>query len=163
MIHVYITPYCWWIFAGMIFFTSCTTTSQFPISETAKDPVRYQIVEDARAALGTRYGYGASNGQRYDCSGLVYSIYSRHEISLPRSTAQMAHSGKPIKKSELQPGDLIFFKNRNKIDHVAIVSRVSGDKTWLIHSTTSQGVVETHLEDSIYWAPRVVSYRRFIR
>src|SRR5699024_8758201 len=137
--------------------------SQFPISDTAKDPIRYQIVEDARAALGAKYGYGASGNKRYDCSGLVYSIYTQYRISLPRSTSQMAHSGQPIKKTELQPGDLVFFKNHNIIDHVAIVSRISGNKTWLIHSTTSQGVVETHLEDSMYWAPRVVAYRSFIK
>src|SRR5690625_855295 len=65
-------------------------------------------------------------------------------------------------KADLQPGDLVFFKNRNKIDHVAIVSRVSRNKTWLIHSTTSQGVVETPLEDSVYWRPRVVTYRSII-
>lgn len=146
----------------LVWMTSCTTRSEFPIVKKDVDPLRFQIVEDARSALGAKYGYGATGSKRYDCSGLIYSIYSKYSISLPRSTYEMVNAGTAVEKSDLQPGDLVFFKNRNKVDHVAIVSRVSRNKTWLIHSTTSQGVIETPLEDSVYWRPRVVTYRSII-
>lgn len=145
-----------------IFFTSCTPQKRVLTTESPVGNLRFDIVEDAKDALGTGYRYGDTGRKGYDCSGLVFSVYTQNNVSLPRSTREMSRAGKSIKKSELLPGDLVFFKNVNKIDHVAIVSKVSGNTTWLIHSTTSQGVVETKLEESIYWAPRVVDYRRLI-
>ena len=133
-----------------------------PRSDQKINNIRFEIIENAREAVGARYGYGATGTNRYDCSGLVYSLYTSYEISLPRSTRDMADYGEEIKKDELKPGDLIFFRNVRKIDHVAIVSRKSPAKTWLIHSTTSRGVVEEVLEDSPYWNTRIDQYRRYI-
>lgn len=132
-------------------------------SESAEhNPVREEIIQDARHAIGAGYGYGSTGTRRYDCSGLVYSLYTAQDIGIPRSTREMAHFGEKIKKEDLQPGDVVFFRNVRKIDHVAIVSRTSPSKTWLIHSTTSQGVVEDILEESPYWNKRIDQYRRFI-
>ena len=126
------------------------------------NPTRFEIVKDAHDALGAGYRYGATGSKRYDCSGLIYTLFATNEIALPRSTKAMAQYGEKIKKDDLLPGDLIFFKNVGKIDHVAMVSRMSPAKTWLIHSTTSRGVIEEVLEDSSYWSRRVVQYRRVI-
>src|SRR5690625_6866481 len=57
---------------ALVWMSSCTTRSEFPIVKKDVDPIRFQIVEDARAALGAKYGYGASGNKRYDCSGLVH-------------------------------------------------------------------------------------------
>lgn len=143
---------------------SCTFEKQAQKSVSLQDvnPLRQEIVEDARRAIGAGYRYGATGERKYDCSGLVYALYSSQNISLPRSTREMARMGKEIRKKELRPGDLVFFRNVRKIDHVAIVSRKSPTRTWLIHSTTSRGVVEQVLEDSPYWNTRIDQYRSFI-
>lgn len=126
------------------------------------NPLRFEIVEQAKSTVGSGYKYGATGKQKFDCSGLIYSLFQSHSISLPRSTTEMARYGEPIKLQEVQPGDLIFFRNVRKIDHVAIVSRKTQSGTWLIHSTTSRGVVEEILEKSPYWRSRIDQCRRFI-
>lgn len=124
--------------------------------------IRQEIVQEAREAVGSGYLYGATGKKGYDCSGLVWATYSSKKIDLPRSTRALVTYGNKISKNEIQPGDLVFFKNTRKIDHVAIVSRITPSKTWLIHSTTSSGVVEEPLESSYYWASRVAQYRRIL-
>ncbi len=143
---------------------SCSFERHVVTSENRVElnPVRLDIVEDAREAVGAKYGYGATGTRRYDCSGLVFSLYTAHNIELPRSTRELAHFGEKIKKEELKPGDLVFFRNVRKIDHVAIVSRMTPSKTWLIHSTTSHGVIEEVLEESSYWNTRIDQFRRII-
>lgn len=125
------------------------------------NPARYEIVQDARSTLGAGYRYGGT-GNRYDCSGLVFTLFADQDIKLPRSARDMAHYGEIIKKNDLLPGDLVFFRHSGRIDHVAVVSRMGPAKTWMIHSTTSRGVIEEVLEDSSYWSRRVVQYRRVI-
>lgn len=146
--------------------TSCSPTKHSvhatKASEAEINPLRHEIVQHARETVGSRYQYGGTGTKRFDCSGLVYSLYTAKEIKLPRSTKEMARYGEEIKLEDAQPGDLIFFRNVRKIDHVAIVSRKSPAKTWLIHSTTSRGVIEEVLEDSHYWNTRIDQCRRLI-
>ena len=129
---------------------------------TEINPIRHEIVQDARQTVGSKYQYGGTGSKKFDCSGLVYALYTARDIQLPRSTRDMAHYGEEIRFQDVQPGDLIFFRNVRKIDHVAIVSRKSPAKTWLIHSTTSRGVVEEVLEESYYWNTRIDQCRKFI-
>ncbi len=155
-----------YILTGSMFISMLSCSFQ---KETKKmefdmvNPARYEIVQDARSALGSGYRYGSTGGNRYDCSGLVVSLFAGHDIKLPRSARDMVSYGEQIKKNDLLPGDLVFFRNVSKVDHVAVVSRMSPAKTWMIHSTTSQGVIEEVLEDSSYWNKRIVGYRRVIQ
>src|SRR5690625_8025163 len=110
---------------ALVWMSSCTTRSEFPIVKKDVDPIRFQIVEDARAALGAKYGYGASGNNRYDCSGLVHSIYSKYRLSLPRSSHELDNPGPAVEQPELQRAEFDVFKNRNRSDHVVIVSKVS--------------------------------------
>lgn len=56
-----------------------------------------------------------------DCSGFVQSIYKLHKISIPRTSTSQAAGGRSIKRSQLQKGDLVFYKNgKQSISHVAI-------------------------------------------
>ncbi|MBY5957815.1 C40 family peptidase [Membranicola marinus] len=126
------------------------------------NPARYDIVQDARNALGAGYRYGGTGKNKYDCSGLVLTLFAEQDIQLPRSASGMIRYGEKINKDELLPGDLVFFRHGKRIDHVAVVSRMGPAKTWMIHSTTSRGVIEEVLEDSSYWSRRVAQYRRVI-
>lgn len=62
---------------------------------------------------------GSSLSSGADCSGFTMSIYSAYGISLPHSSAAQANGGRSISRSELQPGDLVFYGSGG-ISHVAI-------------------------------------------
>lgn len=73
----------------------------------------------ARAQLGKPYKFGATGPTSYDCSGLTLSSWKAAGVTIPRTAAQQAKSGTKIKKSQLQPGDLVFFYGRTP-SHVAM-------------------------------------------
>ena len=81
-----------------------------------------QIVETAKKYLGVPYVYGGTSPSGFDCSGFVYYVLKSHGITVSRSSAAMYKCGTPISKSELQPGDLVFFQNTyaRGISHVGI-------------------------------------------
>ena len=88
-----------------------------------------------------------------DCSGLLYVSFLENDVSLPRSSHLMADEGKRIKRSQVQKGDLLFFKTqrgKKKINHVGLVVEVAEDEIKFIHSTTSRGVIVSSLREG-YW------------
>lgn len=67
------------------------------------------IVATARHYLGTPYRSGGSSPAGFDCSGFTSYVYKQYGVNLPRTTSgQLAYGGR-ISKSELKPGDLVFF------------------------------------------------------
>lgn len=70
--------------------------------------VAQTAVNAAKSMIGTRYG-ATVNGITFDCSGLVCYAYAQAGISLPHSSSAQAQYCKEISKSELQPGDLVFW------------------------------------------------------
>ena len=68
--------------------------------------------------LGDRYVYGASGPNSWDCSGLTQGAWAAAGVSLPHSSRAQYSSGRKVSKSELQPGDLVFFYS--PISHVGI-------------------------------------------
>jgi peptidoglycan DL-endopeptidase CwlO len=67
--------------------------------------------------LGVPYSWGGSTPAGFDCSGLVMYVYAQLGIQLPHYAADQYLSGTPIARSDLQPGDLVFFDN---LTHVGI-------------------------------------------
>jgi cell wall-associated NlpC family hydrolase len=88
-------------------------------SETKKDMTDY-----ARTLADiTAYSYGANNFPYLtDCSGFVKGVFAKFGIALPRTSVEQSKQGKPVKFSELQMGDLMFFSTRadKTITHVGI-------------------------------------------
>ncbi len=72
----------------------------------------------ARAKMGTPYVYGASGPSAFDCSGLVMWAYKQIGVTLPRVAAAQSTVGIPVSRSQLQPGDLVFFYT--PVSHVGI-------------------------------------------
>ena len=81
-----------------------------------------QIVETAKKYLGVPYVYGGTSPSGFDCSGFVYYVLKCHGITVSRTSASMYNCGTPIDKSQLQPGDLVFFQGTSAagISHVGI-------------------------------------------
>ncbi len=83
--------------------------------------VRVDVCQYAKEFLGNPYVWGGTsltNGA--DCSGYVMSIFKKYGVSLPHSSVAQGNCGTTISVSEAQPGDLIFYGNGKRINHVAI-------------------------------------------
>jgi cell wall-associated NlpC family hydrolase len=80
---------------------------------------RAQVAVDfALAQLGEPYSYGAEGPDSWDCSGLTMKAWAQAGVSLPRSSSAQIGVGTRVSKSQLQPGDLVFFYS--PISHVGI-------------------------------------------
>ena len=111
------------------------------------------VVETALEYTGVRYKFGGTTRKGMDCSGLLYVSFLKNDIPLPRTSDLIAREGKRIQVSQLQKGDLLFFKTRRggkKINHAGLVVAVDADDVKFIHSTTSRGVIVSSLREG-YW------------
>jgi len=119
----------------------------------------HPFVRTAMAYRGAPYRRGSSLPSRgFDCSGLVYRVLMSNGIRPPRTSAGQYHLGTPVPRSELRPGDLVFFGGtyRSGISHVGIY--IGGNK--FIHAAhPGKGVCITSL-DSSYYRRRFVGARR---
>jgi cell wall-associated NlpC family hydrolase len=80
--------------------------------------MRKAAMTTALAKLGKPYRWGAMGPNAFDCSGLVKWSFAQSGRSLPRTSRAMASVGTPVRKADLQPGDLVFFYQ--PISHVGI-------------------------------------------
>jgi cell wall-associated NlpC family hydrolase len=86
-----------------------TVNLQAVVAAAAPAAVRTSAMQKALGKIGSRYRYGASGPNVFDCSGLVNWAYRSSGKSLPRTSAAMSRVGTPVSKGALQPGDLVFF------------------------------------------------------
>jgi cell wall-associated NlpC family hydrolase len=66
-------------------------------------------VAAAKSKLGAPYVWGGSGPTTFDCSGLTMWAYKQVGISLPHFTGAQWNAGRHVSRSELRPGDLVFF------------------------------------------------------
>jgi cell wall-associated NlpC family hydrolase len=84
---------------------------QKPLSIAAR------AVSLARTQLGAPYRWGGASPSGFDCSGLVMWVYGRLGLSLPHNAAALYSVGRPVTRSKLRPGDLLFFSG---LGHVGL-------------------------------------------
>lgn len=70
-----------------------------------------EIVNFAKKYLGCKYVYGGSGPSTFDCSGFTMFVYKNFGVSLSHSATAQSKKGTYVEKSNLQPGDLVFFKD----------------------------------------------------
>lgn len=111
-----------------------------------------QMINNAMEFIGVRYRGGGTTTAGMDCSGMVTAVFNIFDLKLPRSSHEMATVGEKIDEKDVKKGDLIFFNtNRRGISHVGIVTEVTDDhEIKFIHSSTSQGVVISSLNEAYY-------------
>ncbi|MBP9792437.1 MAG: C40 family peptidase [Flavobacterium sp.] len=121
------------------------------------------LIAKASENLGARYRSGATGNGGFDCSGLMYTTFKNIEMTLPRSSRDMAaNAGVRIDKSQAQKGDLIFFATSGRgVSHVGMVTEVSDDEIKFIHSSTSSGVIVSSTKEA-YYAKRFVQVNRVL-
>lgn len=83
-----------------------------------------ELIGSAMGLLGIAYRYGGTSvATGFDCSGFMQHIFRRAMgINLPRTAAEQARMGSPVSRSELQPGDMVFFRTLggSRISHVGL-------------------------------------------
>ncbi|WP_111682499.1 C40 family peptidase [Winogradskyella tangerina] len=122
------------------------------------------IVKTAKTFNGTRYKYGGTTKRGMDCSGLVYTSFGNHDITVPRTTKDLSSYGDWVDIKQVNVGDLVFFatkKNSRKVNHVGIVTNVRTGNVEFIHASSSKGVMISSLAEK-YWYFAFVQARRIL-
>jgi cell wall-associated NlpC family hydrolase len=132
-----------------------TPTSSGGDAPTGAPPSQYGgVVGIAMQYLGIPYRWGGSSPETgFDCSGFTMYVFSRVGVSLPHNAAMQYGYGSAVSRSELQPGDLVFF---NGLGHVGIY--IGGNQ--FVHSPHTGDVVKVSsitgwYEDTWYGARRL--------
>jgi len=140
------------------------TKSKSIVKSSEENNLVIKIIDYAKQFEGVKYRFGGTTRKGMDCSGLVYESFSAYNIQLPRISRDMAKQGKKISIGTVIPGDLIFFKTKNKrnaINHVGLVIASSTGNIKFIHATTSKGVIISSLSEH-YWNNSFTEARRIL-
>ena len=117
-----------------------------------------RIVYYARSLVGKPYRYGGNTPAGFDCSGFIQYTYRQAGISVPRTTHDQLRLSRNVKRSRLQPGDVIFFRlDGPKVSHVGIY--IGGKR--MIHAPSSGKLVSYARLDNGYWERHIVKTGRF--
>ena len=116
-------------------------------------------VEHARGQIGTRYTYGGSTPKSgFDCSGLTSWAWGQAGVTIPRTSSGQFDWTDRVSRSQLQPGDLVFYSSSGPGGRVSHVALYAGDGT-IIHARNSSMPVREDRLDS-YWTSNLVGYGR---
>jgi peptidoglycan hydrolase-like protein with peptidoglycan-binding domain len=74
-----------------------------------------RAVRMAKHYIGVRYVWGGESPHGFDCSGLVQFVYRKLGVELPRVTYAQWHAGRHISRTQLRPGDLVFFHHHGHV------------------------------------------------
>ena len=144
--------------------TSSGTTSSGNTSSgnvTSGKVTGEQIVALAKQNLGVPYKWGGTSPSGFDCSGFVYYVLNTLGIKASRTLTTMYAQGTEVAKSELKPGDIVFFKNTYKtgLSHVGIY--VGGGQ--FIHAPSTGKVVSYADLNSDYYISHYYGAVRFTK
>ncbi|MBU5434085.1 SH3 domain-containing C40 family peptidase [Pseudoflavonifractor sp. MSJ-37] len=115
--------------------TKETTSRGAETTAASTSSMGSQIVAYAKQFLGTPYVYGGNGPRSFDCSGFTKYVYAHFGVTLNRTATDQLANGAAVSKSQLQPGDLVFFRaNTTKpVSHVGIY--IGGGQ--FIHASTN--------------------------
>lgn len=127
---------------------------------SAAGPTGAEIAQYAQKFLGVPYRFGGTTPSGFDCSGFIGYVYGNNGIQLPRTSSAQYNTGKPVSKSNLKVGDLVFFANTYKagISHSGIY--IGNNK--FISATSSRGIKIDSLSSS-YWGPKFAAAKRVLK
>jgi len=136
-------------------------TAKAPSAISASTDVAAEVVFRALSLLGVNYRFGGNSpAAGLDCSGLVRLVYSEVTgLNLPRRSDDMSRVGGSVDRSELQPGDLVFFNTlRMPFSHVGIFI----GNGQFVHSPSSGSSVRVENMNLSYWQSRFNGARRLV-
>ena len=115
------------------------------------------LVAMALGYRGVPYRDGGSDPSGFDCSGFMQYVFRQIGAILPREVRDQFRTGIKVDRSDIEPGDLVFFETVSRgASHVGLA--IGGDE--FVHAPSSRGVVRVERLTSSYWARRYVGARR---
>lgn len=120
-----------------------------------------ELMSTAMNLVGIRYKWGGNSASEgFDCSGMVKHVYEKAlGLVLPRTALEQAKSNQmnKVAKSDLQPGDLVFFNTLNRaFSHVGVYL----GNGQFIHAPRKNSVIRVDELDNDYWTKRFNGARR---
>lgn len=83
--------------------------------------VRVDLCQYAQEFIGNTYVWGGTSLTKgADCSGFTLSIFKKYGFSLPHSSVAQSQMGSKVSLAEAKAGDLVFYSNGSRVNHVAI-------------------------------------------
>ena len=127
-------------------------------SSSSSNSIGEKLVNLAKGKLGCKYVWGATGPNTFDCSGLMLWCHKQLGITIPRTSLAQSKSGKSVSKSDLQVGDLIFWKTTSaEVGHVGMY--VGNNQ--FIHAPNKSKPVKYDSLDNSYYKSRYVGARRY--
>jgi peptidoglycan DL-endopeptidase CwlO len=111
-----------------------------------------KVIRITRRYRGIRYTWGGESPRTgFDCSGLVWYVYRQLGIDVPRVTYDQWHAGRHVRRSQLRPGDLLFFNRRG---HVGIFAGHgwfyhAPQRGSVVHRSVFNGWYRTHFDGAV--------------
>ncbi|MGN7408130.1 C40 family peptidase [Sporosarcina sp. SAFN-010] len=129
------------------------------LGKEAHASMRVDVPNFALKFKGAPYLWGGTTPAGFDCSGYILHVYTHFNMSLPRTSEDQFKVGTPVALDDLQPGDLVFFKDTYKpgISHTGIYL---GNNQFI--SAASSGVTVDKLTGHSYWGPRYAGAKRVL-
>ncbi|WP_136605930.1 C40 family peptidase [Paenibacillus dokdonensis] len=122
------------------------------------------VVNYGKKFMGTPYKFGASTSTTkvFDCSSFMKYIFGKYGVKLPRTSVAQSKVGVAVSKSNLKPGDLVFFSsgsraNGKNVTHVAVYA----GNGKILHTYGSPGVTISNL-NSGNWKRTYLKARRVL-
>lgn len=120
---------------------------------------RSSLLNLAKDQLGYPYVYGGITPGGFDCSGLTYYLYGKHDVSLHRCADEQMQDGLIVSKDALQIGDLLFFREAGTPWLASHVGIYAGNNQ-MIHA--GNGGIEYADLSASYYANYFICARRII-
>ncbi|MPM10201.1 hypothetical protein SDC9_56528 [bioreactor metagenome] len=130
------------------------------VAAASTSSVGSEIVAYAKNFLGCKYVWGANGPNCFDCSGFTKYIYAHFGYTLNRTATNQLSNGVSVSRTELEPGDLVFFKYQTSkpVSHVGIY--IGGG--YFIHASSTGGKVEIDTLASGHYCNVLVYARRIV-
>ena len=171
-----ILVYMRYLFFLLIICSACGVSKKDYTRNTARSGDRHRIVDPnaneserlriiithAKNMIGKNYRYGGCGPESFDCSGFTQYVYKKSGIPLPRRSEDQARSGYALSVEDIKKGDLVVFSIGKKVSHVGVCVGSSSDELWVVHATSSRGVIMENIMESVYWSRRVQGGRRVL-
>jgi cell wall-associated NlpC family hydrolase len=123
-----------------------------------KPPAAQVMIDSATSMIGQPYRFGGAAPGGFDCSGLVVYAAANAGIRVPRTAAEQLQFGSPVKRADLQAGDLVFMHLSSKELHVAIAL----DRQLFVHAPSSGGRVRVDSLLAEPYAKAFIGARRVV-
>ena len=117
------------------------------------------VILKAKSYQGVPYVWGGTSPAGFDCSGFTHYVMLKNDIIIPRTASAQYNEGYSISKSQLKPGDLVFFSTYMPgPSHVGIYI----GNNQFVHASSGAGKITISSLSTTYYAQRYIGAKRVI-